>query len=240
MLKDDSFQPLPGEQQLFTSPARTSIAVTSTNKQPGQQQFAVQGSAGRAFLTNRRLIYIPTKPTPTFQSFAAPILNFHDAHVTAPWFGANQWIAAVQPVTGGGISAQYPLLEVKLTFNEGGAFDFHGYFERIKERLQQVVSVAQDAGYERGANTLDTTAVHLEELPSYESHTTSRTVEEPALIDLAETTIATEGIHRPGPRRPSPSQPGFVAPDEPPPAYDEVQLNSIAQDLERSLREDVR
>lgn len=126
MLKDDSFQSLPGEQQLFTSPARTSITVTSTNKQPGQQLFSVQGNAGRAFLTNRRLVYIPTKPTPTFQSFAAPILNFHDAHVTAPWFGANQWIAAVQPVTGGGISAQYSLLEVKLTFNDGGAFDFHG------------------------------------------------------------------------------------------------------------------
>jgi hypothetical protein len=44
---------------------------------------------------------------------------------------------------------------MKLVFKDGGAFDFHSTFERVKERALQ----AREAG---------SAEVHLEDLPAYE------------------------------------------------------------------------
>jgi hypothetical protein len=53
------------------------------------------------------------------------------------------WTALVQPVAGGGIPPSLPAVQLKMSFKEGGAFDFHSNFERIKERLQQAVETSQ-------------------------------------------------------------------------------------------------
>lgn len=191
-----------------------------------------------------KIVYLPTTPSASFQSFAAPILNLHDTHVTAPFFGPNVWSAIVQPVPGGNIPPEHAALEIKMTFKDGGAFDFHSTYERIKERLQQAVEVARESGHLTGDGTetsggqgagalgaVDMNAVHLDELPAYEDAASTRPVPvatpEAPLIDLA----------APEPTaRTSPAQAQFSPPAEPPPGYEDVQSQSISDELERRLR----
>src|SRR6266487_775356 len=98
-----------------------------------------------------QIVYLPTNPTPELQSFSAPILNLQDSYVRAPFFGANYWCAMVRPVAGGNIPPQHPAVELKMTFREGGAFDYHTIFEQIKERLYNAVSLARESGRNVGS-----------------------------------------------------------------------------------------
>jgi hypothetical protein len=131
-----------------------------------------------------------------------------------------------------------------MTFKDGGAFDFHSTYERIKERLQQAVDVARESGHLVGDGTetrggqgagalgaVDMNAVHLDELPAYEDAASTRPVpatrQDAPLIDLSEPEPAT---------RTSPRQEQFSPPAEPPPGYEDVQSQSISDELERRLR----
>jgi len=130
-----------------------------------------------------------------------------------------------------------------MTFKDGGAFDFHSTFERIKERLQQAVDVARESGQLVGDGTevnagrgggglsgVNMDSVHLDELPAYEDATGDRPphirTEEP-LIDLSVSPPSTER---------SPRNQQFSPPAEPPPGYETVQSQSVADELERRLR----
>jgi hypothetical protein len=172
-------------------------------------------------------------------------LNLHDTRVAAPFFGPNVWTAIVQPVPGGNIPPEHAALELKMTFKDGGAFDFHSTFERIKERLQQAVEVARESGQlvgdgiettgGRGPDALsgvNLDAVHLDELPAYEDAASTRRApaeapREERLIDID------EPEHR---QRSSPRDEAFSPPAEPPPGYEAVQNQSVADELERRLR----
>lgn len=204
------YTPLPNENNLFTSPPRIALAIISPTHYPGRQQkpFSLSSSSGVVYLTNRRIIYIPDKQTEQLQSFAAPLLNIHDSHVTAPFFGPNVWIAALQPVRGGGIDA--PGVELKFTFKEGGAFDFQSKFERVKERLQQVVEVARIHGDAPVANGLDDRTVDLEELPAYQEESQG-----PLISPIVPRPAAVQSQPRVEDR-----------PTEPPPGYEEAQRMS--------------
>jgi len=248
MLSDtEGFTPLPGEQRLYTSPPRTTLSLQTLNKFPGKQPYTISSSGGCVHLTNRRIVYLPSTPSTSLQSFAAPILNLHDTHVTAPFFGPNVWSAIVQPVPGGNIPPEHAALELKMTFKDGGAFDFHSLYERIKERLQQAVDVARESGHlvgdgsegggGSGAGALgavDMNAVHLDELPAYEDAAGSRPIQAPAheapLVDLEESE-PTQSV--------SPRQERFEPPVEPPPGYEDVQSQSVSDELERQLRRSV-
>ena len=81
----------------------------------------------------------------------------YDSRVAAPFFGPNVWTAQVQPVAGGGIPPAASAVELRFVFKDGGAFDFHNMFERVKERIGQ----AREAG-------MATQNVDLEDLPTYE------------------------------------------------------------------------
>ena len=143
------FTPLPHEQTLFTSSPRIALGITTPAHFPGKQQqpFSLTSPSGLVYLTNRRIIFLPDKATPQLQSFAAPILSLHDSHVTAPWFGPNVWAAALQPTQEGGIPVPSSgAVDLKLTFKDGGAFDFQTKYEQIRERLQQTMDVARING----------------------------------------------------------------------------------------------
>lgn len=249
-----SYTPLPGEKTLYTSPPRTALCLQSLNKFPGMEPYIIQSSSGWVHLTNRRLIYLPASPTPQFQSFAAPILNLHDTHVTTPWFGPNVWTATVQPVSGGGIPPQHAALELKITFKDGGAFDFHTNFERLKERLQQAVEVARESGHVtgdgsesgggRGAGALagvNLDTVHLEDLPAYEAPEQglapgpAEPLPSPLPSRDSGIGVSPESARKPTPQT-SPREETFSPPAEPPPGYEEVQRESIVDELERRLR----
>ncbi|KAF2116087.1 hypothetical protein BDV96DRAFT_480540, partial [Lophiotrema nucula] len=179
LAEQGGYTPLPGEQTLYVSPPRTTLALQSSNRHPPAQSYSQQCKSGVVYLTNRRIIYLPVSSTPDFQSFAVPILNIKDSRVTAPWFGANKWESVILPVSGGGIPAQHAELEMTMEFKEGGAFDFATTFERLKERLKQAVDVARENGLATGDGTdlgggegggalagVNLNSVHLDELPA--------------------------------------------------------------------------
>jgi len=142
-----------------------------------------------------------------------------------------------------------------MEFKEGGAFDFASTFERLKERLKQAVDVAGvsptegvDTGDGRGAGALsgvNLASVHLDELPTYED--SGRYTRVPENIPSppppagrgsvgGESTVSTATANRSSPLS-SPREESFQAPPtEPPPGYEEVQQNSVADELERRLR----
>jgi len=153
--------------------------------------------------------------------------------VRAPFFGANYWTATVKPVSGGGIPATHSAIELRFTFREGGAFDFHTTFEQIKERAYQAYTVARENGAAATAG-VDLANVHLEQLPAYEPAREVEEDDEPRILS-------------PVPVRPSRTNTGEVerpsvappAPDEPPPGYEEAQVQAVSSDLEQRLREEV-
>ncbi|OAL52240.1 hypothetical protein IQ07DRAFT_585455 [Pyrenochaeta sp. DS3sAY3a] len=254
-----TYTPLPGEQTLYQSPPRTTLSLQSTHRLPPSETYSQQCKSGVVYLTNRRIIYLPVHPTPTFQSFAVPILNVVDSRVTAPWFGANKWEAMVHPVAGGGIPPQHAELDIIMEFKEGGAFDFASIFERLKERLRQAVDVARESGLDgaedgsRGVGGVNMNNVHLEDLPAYEDTRQHTRVPDPLPSPpmdgpgLTGASVGAPVIAAPeplSPRRsstiPSPREQIFQPPSEPPPGYEEVQRNSIVDELERRLREPER
>lgn len=177
-----------------------------------------------------------------------------DSRVRAPWFGANKWEAVIQPVFGGGIPAQHTELEMQMEFKEGGAFDFSTTFERLKERLKQAVDVAResglatgdgtDAGDARGGGALagvNLNNVHLEDLPAYEESPSmpSHAFSSPPPGDGPPTGPSSpQAPDKSSPARsPQQQQEAFSPPSEPPPGYEEVQRGSIADELERRVRE---
>lgn len=162
-------------------------------------------------------------------------------------FGPNVWQAVVQPVPGGGLSPNHSHVEIKLTFKEGGAFDFHRYFERIKERLHQAVEAARASGITGGTSSrgagpivgVNMDAVHLDELPTYQDSGLDALAPQPA--PPAPPSRASVQQEDPAPsfqevvEGRAPVQRQTAPPTDAPPGYEETQQQSIEQELEARL-----
>ena len=264
------FVRLPREKVLISSPSRTSLALQTPNSYPGKEPLSIKCSDGRAIITNQRvstgmhriaflmaltstrqLIYLPAQGTPQLQSLSAPLLSLQDTHVSAPFFGPNVWEGILIPTAGGGFSPHHHVVQIKLTFKEGGAFDFHSTFERIKEQVAHAAEISRESGRSNG-NTSGPIDIDLEQLPAYEevgssgrmtqpaSAPTQQEIQRPVPISPDGTAHQTPGTGASEERAPKPA-PGttevFPPPSEPPPGYEEVQSRSIASDLEGRLRE---
>ena len=126
------------------------------------------------------------------------------------------------PVPNGGIPHPERPLPLKLTFKEGGAFDFSTTFERIKETLAQAMDMARESG-----RLVDGADVDLEQLPAYEELGGGA---RPPVPIQRPTPVAPNGVHSPAPAAISgvvglgaASSSGVApTPDEPPPGYEEV------------------
>ena len=165
----------------------------------------------------------------------APILNLQDTRISAPFFGPNVWTGILQPVTGGGIPPQHAFVEIKMTFKEGGAFDFHSTFERIRDSLLRAVETAQASGHE-----LDMGNVHLDELPAYNEVGGTQAMA-PGRSANAQAALPTQGGTQQAalsaPRPNNVSRPNsFSPPDEPPPGYEEAQSSGIRDRMEEGIR----
>lgn len=195
----------------------------------------------RTLLTQPQIVYLPAAPTPELQSFSSPVLNLQDTFVRAPFFGPNYWVALCKPVSGGGIPPTHSAVELKFTFREGGAFDYHTTFEQIKERLHQAYSVARESG-QRGAGNVDLANVHLEQLPAYEpAQEVAPDDDGPTILSPIPTRPGRDsGVGGVGNStdRTSPKPETFSAPDEPPPGYEEAQAQAVDVALDRRLREE--
>jgi hypothetical protein len=124
-----------------------------------------------------------------------------------------------------------------MEFKEGGAFDFHNTFERLRERLRQTIDVARDSGIDE---TVATGNLNMEDLPAYEDTRQHTRVPEaplspPASAGLNEANTGASVPEAPladSPQRSSPLQSPqpFQPPSEPPPGYEEVQLERRLSD----------
>ena len=136
-----------------------------------------------------------------------------------------------------------------MTFKDGGAFDFHSTYERIKERLQQAVDAARESGQlvgdgsSTGARSgsgglagVDLDSVHLDQLPAYEDgegRPPSASV--PSHGGKNGELVRDDGAGVSAEDR-GPERGPFTPPSEPPPGYEETQRESVADELERRLR----
>lgn len=144
-----------------------------------------------------------------------------------------------------------------MVFKDGGAFDFHSNFERVKERLQQAIEIARESGQisgdgsetgaGRGAGPLsgiDMSAIHLEQLPAYEE--AGRPAAPLPVPDSRSAPLRDSGVvlssddERSAKASPSDNalRERAQPPMEPPPGYEEVQQSSVASELERRLRQE--
>ena len=167
-------------------------------------------------------------------------------------FGPNVWYGALRPVAGGGIPPQHALVEIKMVFKEGGAYDFHARWEHVRESLSQALEEARASGRTAGNSGADLSAVHLEQLPAYEEVGASvaappQRFEQPVPItpprarqappssnDLVPSS-ENERSTKPAPGNTSTARQGQT-PDEPPPGYEETQQSTLVNHLEESVR----
>ncbi|EEY21943.1 hypothetical protein D7B24_003415 [Verticillium nonalfalfae] len=186
--------------------------------QQGRTPFSHKSADGTAYITTRRVIYIPSKPTEEFKSFQAWILDCQDSHVGSPLFGAWYWSSIVRPSPGGGVPPDLPRLELKLSFREGGHTEFGQKFEELKERMEHVRRLQQETG--------QTINIPDEPLPAYEART--------------EGTTGAPNLSAPLPAslpRSASSASQNQRPNEPPPGYDEAQAQQIGMRLESHIRD---
>lgn len=190
-------------------------------------------------------MYLPSKPTSDFKSFSSPILHLLDAHIAVPWFGPNAWQALLMPVPGGNLPVTSTGIELKFTFKEGGATDFHSSFERIKERLQQAVEVARESeGSAQGRpgflNGVNMDSVHLDQLPSYEDSGHDRIASSEPTPAVVRPVSPDQG-NAPSQDGPSTREETAQSPVDAPPGYEETQQQSVQEALDRrfsSLQQD--
>jgi WW domain-binding protein 2 len=175
------------------------------------------------------------------------LTNLHDSHVSAPIFGPNIWQAVLQPVLGGGLPPTQAHIEVKLTFKEGGAFDFHTNFERIKERFREAMAAGSDSDVRGGSPNLgagpiagvNLDAVHLDELPTYQDSGRDELAPQPPPPESASRPSVQQEDPAPSFEEVvegrAPAQRPNPPPTDAPPGYEETQQQSIEQELEARL-----
>lgn len=155
------------------------------------------------------------------------------------------WTALLQPTQGGGIpTPSTGVVEVKFTFKEGGAYDFHTQYERVRERLQQAVEAHRmdgDAGGGSGINGVDVGNVNLDDLPAYQEEGDGPLIAPTAIAVAA----AQESVRRTnetvnGDDGRSRRREDEDTPVEPPPGYEEAQMASLQNEVERRLNQDER
>ncbi|KAK1520461.1 WW-domain ligand protein [Colletotrichum costaricense] len=220
--------PLPHEHIRHRSNAKVSLELSVPKAlQQGRTPFARKSDNGTAYITTQRVIYIPAKPTAEFKSFHAPILNCADSYVGSPFFGAWFWSATVVPVSGGGVPADIPRVEVKMSFKEGGHSEFRQRFEELKERLEHVRRLQQETG--------QTVNIPDEPLPAYEATEGGGAAPSSLAPQQQQQQQQEEAAGRPAS---SGGQNANRRPDEPPPDYDEAQAQTLSMRLEDHVREE--
>lgn len=246
------FTPLPEERTIQHS-TRVTLSLSSSSSFPGCVPYSLNCSLGSIYLTNRRIVFLPSPnstntPSGTnLTSFGVPILNVSDSRIVVPWFGPNIWSSIFRPVRGGGLPIEHAALKMDLTFKEGGAPEFQMAYERIRERLQQAIEIAQARGANvrgipsseighvpaTGFNGVDLANVNLEQLPAYSAAANGADVVvsvpgehvEFAGVTMSRRVDSANGVDA----VPRTLQ---TTPDEPPPCYEQVQRENVEQAFE--------
>ena len=155
----------------------------------------------------------------------------------------------MKPVTGGGIPASHAYVELKLVFKDGGAFDFHSTYERVREQVVHAVDVARESGRDVRDVIGDVVG---EELPAYEgpgvgsgfgSMGVNYVNGSGGVLNGQQRHVSDQDVlWRPEapPECPTETMNGqretMEPPNEDPPGYEDVQRGGVADSLEEGLR----
>ncbi|GBB89486.1 hypothetical protein RclHR1_16190005 [Rhizophagus clarus] len=204
--------PLPGEKILLEQD-KVSLILDMGGGYPGNAETLK--ADGGIYLTNQRVIFISQPSLEHFKSLSIPLLNLKEGKFQQPWFGANYYQAVVTPVLNGGLPAPGQL---KVTFKEGGGFKFSTVYKNLMLRLFENEGTAP--------------VEHTEPLPMYtprQDNSSSAQTSTSSCSNVVSSGAPLNSLEPPAdttaPRNISTSteaRPPPVAPDELPPAYDEV------------------
>jgi hypothetical protein len=143
-------------------------------------------------------------------------------------------------------------VNLRLTFGDGGAFDFSQFFEAVKERTRQVLDSVEESGGHVNPSALGAATlrnIHLDELPAYEEARQAPAHVPQDMTNLEPQPRPQRSLQVPGAQlvdvsidAPPAAQDmsrssSFVTPAEPPPGYEEAQRQSVVEHLDQSLRE---
>ncbi|KAH7027889.1 uncharacterized protein B0I36DRAFT_365024 [Microdochium trichocladiopsis] len=217
------FEPLPDETPQLKTRGRISLSITAEKQVPGSRPWSLKCDNGTAYITSHRIIYLPSQPTDSFQSFSSRILDLEDSRTPTGshmWgFGAWYWEAEFRPVPGGNIPTDVMRAKVQLTFNESGVSDWQAKYTDIRSRIQHLAQIGQLQN------------MHGEQLPSYspaaDGDMSSRQPES-----------ATEEVARRADDAAQQRREDQGVPDEAPPGYDEAQAQAITERFDARERED--
>ncbi|XXG95921.1 hypothetical protein Hte_002197 [Hypoxylon texense] len=215
-------EPLPHESILHKTRGRIALSITAPNQPQGVSPLNIRSESGTAYITNQRLIYLPSKPTDQFKSFSSKILGCQDTRMNSSWIGPWYWEASVRPVPDGNIPPEFPRVILKLTFKDGGSSEFEAKFVELKSRLHHAAQIAEESGQSNWAQT-----VHDEQLPEYSAPEGSDNPNQAS--DVARR--ADEAVVRE-------EQANQQTPDEPPPNYDEAQAQAVSMRFDERMREE--
>ncbi|CAG8589021.1 4142_t:CDS:2 [Paraglomus brasilianum] len=228
-----SLVPLPGEK-VFFSQEKTSVALDMGGGYPGNPGGIYKGE-GIIYVTNQRAVFVSRPAVAHFKSLSIPLMNLREGKLQQPWFGANYYQALVHPVEGGGMPCPGGL---KITFKEGGGFEFSTIFNEVKNRLYESEGHAPP-------DTIEPLPLYTPRAESQSADPTSTTAPSgsslagaasPAIIPY---TIPTPEVH-PAPPNDTPSETNreitnpflnpiyfggdsnMAEPDDLPPSYDDI------------------
>ncbi|CAG8625717.1 2188_t:CDS:10, partial [Ambispora leptoticha] len=101
---------------------------------------------GVIHITNQRVIFLSKPTVEHLKSLSIPLKNLRDGKLVQPWLGANYYTATVIPVPNGGMSAPGT---IKITFKEGGGFEFSSIYSQIIQRMAEHESNIAPETYEQ-------------------------------------------------------------------------------------------
>ncbi|CAJ2505313.1 Uu.00g127070.m01.CDS01 [Anthostomella pinea] len=225
--RSGNIEPLPHESILHKTKGRIGLSLTAPNQPAGIPPLSIKSDSGTAYITNQRLIYLPASPAESFKSFSSKILGCQDGRMCSSWIGPWYWEASVRPVPDGNIPPEFPRVNLKLTFKDGGSSEFESKFVELKARLHHAAQIAEESGQRNWVQT-----VHDEQLPEYTAPSgAGGSIPAAAAPPAADVTARADEAAR----QQSISQ---STPDEPPPDYDEAQAQAITMQFDERLREE--
>ncbi|ORY61204.1 uncharacterized protein BCR38DRAFT_486965 [Pseudomassariella vexata] len=222
-------EPLPHESIFHKTRGRIALELSAPSPSQGVPAYSQRCDRGTAYITNQRLIYLASTPTDQFTSFSTKILSSEDAHTgsTLLGFGANFWESTIKPVSNGGVPADYPRINMRLVFYDGGHSDWAIKHQDMKGRLLHAVETA-GLSYQNSTNMLN--MISGEQLPEY-SPGEGGSVQPQTEASQVQVEVRGEEAARD-------RQTNQGLPDEPPPDYDEAQAQAVAARFDERARED--
>ncbi|KAI0011495.1 hypothetical protein F4779DRAFT_572981 [Xylariaceae sp. FL0662B] len=219
-------EPLPHESILHRTRGRIGLSITAPNQPPpGVEPLSIKSESGTAYITNQRLIYLPSKPTEQFKSFSSKILSCQDSRMFSSWIGPWYWETMVRPVPDGNIPPEFPRVNLRLTFKDGGSSEFEAKFVELKARLHHAAQIAEESGQRNWVQT-----VHDEQLPEYSGPQQGGAPGQGGPV-AGEAAQRADEVARE-------QQAQQATPDEPPPDYDEAQAQAVTMRFDERMREE--